>query len=176
MGELAMLTLSARGMKSRNLLDSPARMVMRVNTHDRPEGLRALEAFLITNANLPEGFGLYAALTKDAAALNRLPPQAKTILLPDELSYLADGDILRIWPKNNQIRVLYRRGSIHNHFLLTERCNHYCLMCSQPPKKADDSWIVEDVLAAIPLIDTSVKRLALPVANRLCWTRISFEF
>jgi His-Xaa-Ser system radical SAM maturase HxsC len=26
-------------------------------------------------------------------------------------------------------------------------------MCSQPPKTADDSWIVDDLLAAIPLID-----------------------
>ena len=36
------------------------------------------------------------------------------------LNYLADGDVLRLWTKNNEIRVLYRRNSFHNHFLLTE--------------------------------------------------------
>jgi His-Xaa-Ser system radical SAM maturase HxsC len=51
------------------------------------------------------------------------------------------------------------RASFHNHFLLTERCNHYCLMCSQPPKNIDDSWIVDDVLATIPLIDSSAQEI-----------------
>jgi len=160
MGELTMLMLSTRGLESRNLSGSPARMVMRVSAqHDRPKGLRAREAFLITDSNLPEGFGLYMAFAKDAARLGGLPSQAKTIILPDELGYLADGDVLRLWPKNNAIRVLYRRNSFHNHFLLTERCNHYCLMCSQPPKNIDDSWIADDVLAAIPLIDPSAQEI-----------------
>jgi His-Xaa-Ser system radical SAM maturase HxsC len=160
MGELTMLTLSSRGVESRNLSGSLARMVMRVSVqHDRPKGLRAREAFLITDGNLPEGFGLYMALAKDAARLGGLPSQAKTIIIPDELGYLADGDVLRLWPKNNAIRVLYRRNSFHNHFLLTERCNHYCLMCSQPPKNIDDGWIADDVLAAIPLIDPSAQEI-----------------
>ena len=32
-------------------------------------------------------------------------------------------------------------------------------MCSQPPKNIDDSWIVDDVLAAIPLIDPSAQEI-----------------
>jgi Arylsulfatase regulator (Fe-S oxidoreductase) len=32
-------------------------------------------------------------------------------------------------------------------------------MCSQPPKNIDDSWIVDDVLAAIPLIDPSTQEI-----------------
>jgi len=135
-------------------------MVVRVSDdQSRPRALRAKEAFLATNGNLPEGFGLYLALAKNAAALEGLSLETKTFVLPDEFSYLADGDVLRIWPKNKRVRVLYRRGSLHNHFLLTERCNHYCLMCSQPPKDIDDSWIVEDVLAAIPLLDPSTKEI-----------------
>jgi His-Xaa-Ser system radical SAM maturase HxsC len=126
---------------------------------ERPRALRAREAFLATEGNLPEGFGVYVALVKDAAALSSLPSQTKTMVLPDELNYLADGDVLRLWPKSNGVRVLYRRNSFHNHFLLTERCNHYCLMCSQPPKNIDDSWIVDDVLAAIPLIDPSTQEI-----------------
>jgi His-Xaa-Ser system radical SAM maturase HxsC len=160
MGERAVLTLSGRGVESRNLPDSPARLVMRVSDQrNRPRALRAREAFLATRGDLPEGFGIYVALAKDAAALGGLPPQTTTMVLPDSFDYLADGDVLRLWTKRNEVRVLYRRNSFHNHFLLTERCNHYCLMCSQPPKNIDDSWIVDDVLAAIPLIDPSAQEI-----------------
>ena len=75
-------------------------MVMRVSDQrDRPRALRAREAFLVTEGNLPEGFGVYVALAKDAAALSGLPSETKTMILPDELNYLCDGDVLRLWPK-----------------------------------------------------------------------------
>ncbi len=32
--------------------------------------------------------------------------------------------------------MLWRHESHQNSILLTERCDHYCLMCSQPPKAA----------------------------------------
>jgi hypothetical protein len=48
--------------------------------------------------------------------------------------------VLRIEPETGRVRVLYRRSSRHNFFLVTERCNNYCLMCSQPPKSVDDEW------------------------------------
>ena len=160
MGSHAMLKLSTLGIESRNLPKNRARMVMRVSADpSRPLALRSTEAFLVTNGNLPQGFELYLALAKNAAALEGVPSDAKTMVLPDEFSYLADGDIVRIWTKNGRVKVLYRRSSSHNHFLLTERCNHYCLMCSQPPKNLDDSWIVDDVLSAIPLIDPSTKEI-----------------
>jgi His-Xaa-Ser system radical SAM maturase HxsC len=160
MGKCAMLTLSGRSIESRNLTDNPARMVMRVSDRqDRPRALRAREAFLVTRGVIPDGFGIYMALARDAEALCSLPSQTKTMVLPDSFGYLADGDVLRIWAKSSEVRVLYRRASFHNHFLLTERCNHYCLMCSQPPKNIDDSWIVDDVLAAIPLIDPSAQEI-----------------
>jgi His-Xaa-Ser system radical SAM maturase HxsC len=42
---------------------------------------------------------------------------------------------------------------------VTERCNHYCLMCSQPPKQIDDDWLIDDILQAIPLIDPTTEEL-----------------
>ncbi|MGD9897268.1 MAG: His-Xaa-Ser system radical SAM maturase HxsC [Candidatus Methylacidiphilaceae bacterium] len=135
-------------------------MVMRVSDQqNRPRALRAAEAFLVSQRDIPDGFGIYMALAKDAEVLGSLPPRAKTVILPDKFSYLADGDVVRIGAKGSDVRVLYRRAACHNHFLLTERCNHSCLMCSQPPKNIDDSWIVEDVLAAIPLIDMSTREV-----------------
>jgi His-Xaa-Ser system radical SAM maturase HxsC len=155
-----MLTLSSHSVRSLNFSDGPERMVVRVtNQQDRPRPLRAREAFLVGEGNLPDGFGLYLAIAKHAAALASLPSERKMVILPDDFHYLADGDVLRLWPKSNAVRVLYRRNSFHNYFLLTERCNHYCLMCSQPPKKIDDSWIVDDILAAIPLIDPSTQEI-----------------
>jgi His-Xaa-Ser system radical SAM maturase HxsC len=154
MGELAMLTLSSRNIEYRNFPGSLTRMVMRVSDQlGRPGSLRKHEAFLVTNEHPPEGFGVYIAMARNSPALGALSPETRTVVLPDGMSFIGDGDVLRLWPKKKEMRVLYRRNSSHNHFLLTERCNHYCLMCSQPPKAADDSWIVEDVLAAIPLID-----------------------
>src|SRR5205807_9671142 len=83
-----------------------------------------------------------------AAAANA----ASCVIVPDAMDYLADGDVLAIELQRPAVRVLYRRHSQHNSFLLTERCNHYCLMCSQPPKDINDDWIVDELFEAIPLI------------------------
>jgi hypothetical protein len=59
------------------------------------------------------------------------------------MGYLSEGDIVRISPRAGQLVVLYRRNSRSNSMLLTERCNSFCVMCSQPPKRADDSHLVD---------------------------------
>ncbi|MCA9018002.1 MAG: His-Xaa-Ser system radical SAM maturase HxsC, partial [Planctomycetaceae bacterium] len=78
-------------------------------------------------------------------------------VLPPQLGYLEAGDIVRISPRNGQVWVMYRRNSPSNSILLTERCNSWCVMCSQPPKKRDERGLIEDWLDAIPLMspDTS---------------------
>src|SRR5579884_3510441 len=81
------------------------------------------------------------------------------IWISDQYGYLSDGDLLGFLPRSRRFRTLYRRSSTHNSILLTERCNHYCLMCSQPPKAADDSWLVDEVLQTIPLIDPETREL-----------------
>jgi His-Xaa-Ser system radical SAM maturase HxsC len=57
-----------------------------------------------------------------------------------------------------KVRTLFRRQSTHNAFLVTERCNHYCLMCSQPPD-VDDSYLLDEIRSCLPLIDRSTKSL-----------------
>lgn len=47
------------------------------------------------------------------------------------------GDILMVNP-NGTINSLFRKESMHNSLFVTDRCNSNCLMCSQPPKNADD--------------------------------------
>lgn len=100
---------------------------------------------------MPGGFGWY--LLKSSDALASVPAGAPAALLPAEFDYLADGDVIRLEPERSGLRTLFRKASPYNHFLLTERCNNYCLMCSQPPRAVEDGWIVDEILAALPLID-----------------------
>ena len=59
------------------------------------------------------------------------------------------------------MRCLYRRSAPSNSILLTEQCNHYCLMCSQPPKTRDDSWLLREAFELISIIPTDTKELIL---------------
>jgi His-Xaa-Ser system radical SAM maturase HxsC len=95
-------------------------------------------------------------LERDALTLGNI---AKRIVLPDEFDYLHDGDVLSVELQRPAVRVLYRRNSLHNSFLLTERCNHYCLMCSQPPKDINDDWIVDELFEAIPLLSPETREI-----------------
>jgi hypothetical protein len=63
---------------------------------------------------------------------------ARVISIACKFDYLSEGDIIGFHPTSQRFRTLYRRASRHNSFLVTDRCNHYCLMCSQPPKDIDD--------------------------------------
>ena len=81
------------------------------------------------------------------------------ISVSTKFDYLSDGDIIGFHPKSGEFRILYRRSSKHNSFLVTDRCNHYCLMCSQPPKLVDDRWILEEIRAALPLVSKDTESL-----------------
>lgn len=49
-----------------------------------------------------------------------------------ELAELNEGDIVLI-NTDGSINVLYEIKSLHNAIMATERCNHRCIMCPQPP-------------------------------------------
>lgn len=46
-----------------------------------------------------------------------------------------NGDVLLVNPRKGVADRLIRRSSAHNTFLITERCDQLCVMCSQPPKE-----------------------------------------
>ena len=81
--------------------------------------------------------------------------------IPESLHHLSDGDIIRISPRSGELWVMYRRKSVFNSMLLTERCNSYCIMCSQPPKPGDDSYLVRAYLEAIPLMSVDTCELGI---------------
>jgi len=80
------------------------------------------------------GFG--TALMFDASSASDFAGLDILVRLDDRFGYLAAGDVIAFDPGSRRFRVLFRRASKHNSFLVTERCNHYCLMCSQPPRKS----------------------------------------
>jgi His-Xaa-Ser system radical SAM maturase HxsC len=81
--------------------------------------------------------------------------------LPEALSYLRAGDIVRVDPGAGHIRVLYRRNSPHNVLFFTERCNSRCLMCSQPPRSIEDGYLIDEILEAIPLMSRETTELCI---------------
>ena len=75
------------------------------------------------------------------------------IELPRDCDHVTAGDVVRFESAKQRFRILYRKNSDHNNFLVTERCDNYCLMCSQPPKSANDDWILEELFDVIRLLD-----------------------
>jgi His-Xaa-Ser system radical SAM maturase HxsC len=109
-------------------------------------------AFLLTDDAVPNGYAHYLVLERDAHKHSPQSLDAPFTVLPNEMSYLADGDIIRLDSLRSSVRVLFRRASPHNTVMLTEQCQHYCLMCSQPPKNVDDTWLYDEANALIRLI------------------------
>ena len=119
-------------------------IVLRVTTNpNRPEALRGKEIFVVNDSPVPNGFWGYFQFEGGVVASQF--NDKNWFQISSEMSYLSDGDIVRISGDLKRVRVLYRVGAAQNSLLLTERCNHYCLMCSQPPKTRDDSYLIDNI-------------------------------
>jgi His-Xaa-Ser system radical SAM maturase HxsC len=145
--------------------------LIKVSTNrNLPEILRRELAYLVSDNNVPRGFAHYLLLEKHQALAIELPSDADYSVLPNDYSYIGDSDVVRLSSDRQSIRVLFRASSPHNSILVTEQCNHYCLMCSQPPKAVDDSWILDDIETLIPLIPKETRELGFtggePTTNR----------
>ena len=124
-----------------------------------PEVLKTSKAYLIQHNEIPEGFAHYLVLESRNELIQKLPAHVEYTLLPDDYSYLGEGDVIRISKDRGAVRVLYRASSHSNSILVTEQCNHYCLMCSQPPKNVDDSWLLDEIEQLIPLIPRATREI-----------------
>lgn len=124
-----------------------------------PSVLSKNKAYLIKDCLIPDGFAHYLVLESFREHLSAIPAGAGYTILPDDFSYLANDDVIRLSEDTAAIRVLFRASSPNNGILVTEQCNHYCLMCSQPPKAIDDSWLLAEIENLIPLIPRSTKEI-----------------
>jgi His-Xaa-Ser system radical SAM maturase HxsC len=147
-----MLTLASRNVRATGFPGDRRSVVARLRQgNSEPVELGSGELLLATSetAVLPGQPVLILERDQAAVAPRTIGP---AVIAPDAFEYLQDGDVVSIGLVRPGLRTLYRRSSPHNSFLLTERCNHYCLMCSQPPKDINDDWLVDEILEAIPLI------------------------
>ncbi|WP_458316421.1 His-Xaa-Ser system radical SAM maturase HxsC [Mycolicibacterium brisbanense] len=158
MGIVKPLVLAARSPLADIVGVGGERVSLRLRSPDRhPADER--DAALITKDDdwaLAHERGYRLAVGRDAR------PDAMSmsyVRVPAMLAELGDGDVLSIYPKSGRVRVLYRRSSRHNFFLVTERCNNYCLMCSQPPRKVDDGWLIDEIAQSLSLVDPATSAL-----------------
>lgn len=91
----------------------------------------------------------FAGLLRDHDPGKRSIPTLHSL---NQQDVVAAGDVLRI-RESGHVSVLYRRGANSNTLFVTEQCNSKCLMCSQPPMPADDSWRISELMELIALID-----------------------
>lgn len=158
-----MLQLRASKLKISNpstLLETGRRKILRVTRDaNRPKALRHNEVLITGTEFPPPGFAAYATFESKPEGTNS--PESTIIYLPPQFGYLETGDILAIDATSGGLFVVYRRNSKHNSLLMTEQCNHYCLMCSQPPKRINDAWLVEEIKDAIPLISPETEQIGI---------------
>lgn len=154
-----MLKLSGRVIEIQSPGASLSSLYSVSTNKELPKVLKASKAYLVSDSEVPEGFKHYLVLDHLASCISSLPLGAEYTVLPQSYSYIANDDVVRIAKDKAAIRVLYRANSPNNAILITEQCNHYCLMCSQPPKAIDDSWILAETIELIPLIPKYTKEL-----------------
>ncbi|HVS84085.1 MAG TPA: His-Xaa-Ser system radical SAM maturase HxsC [Gaiellaceae bacterium] len=144
-----MIALSGRS-KAVRLVQPLTRTVWLIADSSCPVQLRHARAVVVESGEpAPEGFGMYLVHGEAPSGVVSVSP---AIVLPEPLEYLSAGDVLSISADGSRLRVLWRQASRQNHVLLTERCDHFCLMCSQPPKLREDDWLLEQAFELIRLL------------------------
>jgi His-Xaa-Ser system radical SAM maturase HxsC len=134
--------------------------ILRVTTNaNLPSALRGQSALLLDDLEraVPEGFGAVIARCGSEQAVL---PDANVLIMAPDLQYLADGDVVKI-SSDGRIRTIYRRAGRGVSLLVTERCNSFCVMCSQPPRDVNDDYLIDDYLRAIPLFDRSTREIGI---------------
>jgi len=120
--------------------------------------------------SLPQGFGCILAsdenFTSEIVSVNGM---MNVVRLASELEYLKDHDVIKFQPADCGINVLYRHEANSNSFLVTERCNSFCIMCSQPPRDVDDHYLVDDMMEALPLIHQEAHEIGITGGEATLW-------
>jgi uncharacterized protein len=164
LGSELMLALHGHASSVRGFEGIDRSCVLRLRSpHDTPR-LAADAALVGSGVELRKaaqnGFGVAVMVAdKTCTPLGAEDVVPRSITLPTEFAYLEAGDIIALRSVSGRIRTLFRKRSRHNAFLVTERCNHYCLMCSQPPRNVDDHWLLDEIRSCLPLIDPDIRSL-----------------
>lgn len=128
-----MIRLSSRGVAAR--VNSPIVGVVRWLSAGNVVGVFRSRADALGNGSvLPAAIICAAgASIRTSDALAELP----RVTVAEEIQPLATGDVVAVH-ESGRIDTMFRVESNHNSLFVTEQCNSYCLMCSQPPRRVDD--------------------------------------
>jgi len=148
--------------------------MMKLSARTKPIGLRGPVHPDVWRVCRPDeqspGLPLACLVTDSEAAtgardihLGRSPTgvPGPAVRLPTELAHVTAGDIVAISPDGRRVTVLWKKAAKHNSLLLTEQCDNYCLMCSQPPKDRDDTWLFDRAKRVVDLLPASAVSLGL---------------
>ena len=144
-----------RARSKRYKLNFVGRKVFKVSRQESlPSPLR--ENCALISRSPPED--VFPIWLSDRPDMELKDPPFDFLVLPPGLEYLDDGDVISVSDQGD-VTALFRTKANYNTFLLTERCNHYCLMCSQPPKNVRDDWLLRQTCDAIKLIPKWAPRI-----------------
>ena len=99
----------------------------------------------------------FAAVITDIDNLHHKAVAVK--LSTERLVDFHNGDVVLINP-TGEVIFLYEKTSLHNAILATERCNHRCIMCPQPPI-AQEKDKTDFNIELISLFDKSTKEVGI---------------
>jgi len=121
-----------------------------------PPGYRL---YLIAGNDPGRRTGTLRAELRGLGAASGMP--GPVLRLGPELAHLDAGDIIHVPADGRRVAVLWKNSARHNGLLLTEQCDNYCLMCSQPPKDRDDAWLFDRARKVISLLPPGAQALSL---------------
>ncbi len=122
---------------------------------------KSLACLLRDGQAVPSGYGLYLMAGSGAGVGSGTGMPRSVLRLGPELAHLDAGDIIHVPGDGRRVTVLWKNSARHNSLLLTEQCDNYCLMCSQPPKDRDDSWLFDRARKVISLLPAGARALSL---------------
>ena len=123
-------------LKGKNIFNRKNEILVKADAEEMPAGYMAL----ITNKKVISGS---KPCVGDVQTLNEFN----------------EGDVVLI-NKKGEIIVLYEINSLHNAIFATERCNHRCIMCPQPPVTEEEDKTHFN-MKLISLIDKNTREVGI---------------
>lgn len=118
-------------------------------------GFAGKAVVVASDGSTPAGAGLYISARPEVAG------PGPTVHVPAELGHIGAGDVLIVAEDGSRVGVAWEATATHNSILLTERCDHYCLMCSQPPKERDDSYLYDRAMRIVTAMPAGARAVSL---------------
>lgn len=101
----------------------------------------------------------WAGFLVDSAA--QAPEGRPWLALSSQDLVVEAGDVIEVRPDTGNVARRFRRGGNNNILFATERCNSFCVMCSQPPREIEDDWRVQHLCELVELIDRDTAALTI---------------